>query len=134
MWSKVADRTPVAVAAKPNVLLGAVLGVALVLTGVVGFAISAGSNLATPPGHSGHGLGGLHCLLYAALGIGLLVGAALGRARQVNTILGAAYLVLGVVLLALLDSGPQLLTLHDADNVAHLAGAALLLGFGRTQQ
>lgn len=129
-----ADRTPVAVTAKPNALLGVVVGIAVVFTAIVGFAISAGSHLATSPGHSADGLGGLHCALYAAIGVGLLVGAACGRARAVNTLVGGSYLVVGVVLLALVDGGPQLLTLHEIDNVAHLAGAALLLGFGRTQQ
>lgn len=110
------------------------VGVLFVLTGIVGFAISAGSHLATAPGHTANGLGGLHCLLYAVIGAGLLIGAASGRARSVNTFVGAAYLVVGVALLALVDGGPQLLTLHEADNSAHLVGAALLLGFGRTEQ
>lgn len=120
------------VGATPNALIGAVVGVAFALTGIVAFAISAGSHFATSPGHGATGLGGLHCGLYVVVGLGLLAAAATGRARSVNTVVGATYLVAGVVLLALFDGEPQLLMLHEPDNVAHLAGAALLLGFGST--
>lgn len=128
------DRAPVGVRGTPNALLGACLGAGYLLAGVVAFAISTGSHIATSPGHSAAGLGGLHCALYVLVGLGLATAAACGRARSANTVVGAGYLAVGFVLMIAADGGLQLLALHETDNVVHLVSAALLLGFGRTQE
>ncbi|MGQ0847039.1 MAG: DUF4383 domain-containing protein [Sporichthyaceae bacterium] len=124
---------PAEIRENPNAVVGAAVGAGYLLAGVVASAITTGSYLATSPGHHADGLGGVHCAMYAVVGLLLLVGIARGRARLVNTLVGGAYVVLGLALLPVADA-PQLLALHEADNLVHLVSAALLFGFGRTQE
>ncbi len=130
------DRAPVAtrVQRSPNMVLAVALGGGFLVAGVIALAITLGGSMASTPGHHAGGYGGLHCCAYLAVGVLLLVGAAKGRAREVNTLVGLTYLVVGVILMAAFDEAPQLLTLHETHNVVHLVSAALLLGFGRTQE
>lgn len=134
VWTRVVDRAPVGVFRAPNAMLGAVLGAGYLLAGVVAFAIAAGSQMATSSGHHADGLGGLHCALYVLAGLGLLLGVAGGHARTANSAFGAGYLLVGVALLVGAEGAPQLLALHETENLVHLGSAALLLGFGRTQE
>lgn len=66
------------------------------------------------------------------VGAGLVTAAGRGVARRANTVLGAAYLLAGVPLLAT-GVCPAPFSLDRPDGMLHLASAALLLGFGRTQ-
>jgi hypothetical protein len=70
--------------------------------------------------------------VYLLVGAALLAGAGRGLARRVNMVLGAAYLLASAPLLV---SGvcPGLFSLNHPDGLLHLASAAVLLGFGRTQ-
>lgn len=116
----------------PNALVGAVVGVGYLLTGVVCTAVALGAGMAASPGHDGAGLGAAHCGAYLAVGAALLCAVVLGRARAANSLIGATYLGLGLLLLSV--DGPQLLALQHPDAVVHLGTAAVLLGFGRTQE
>lgn len=112
--------------------MGALVGVGYLLTGIVCAAVALGAGMATSPGHDGPGLGAAHCGAYLAVGAVLLCAVLLGRSRAANSLVGASYLGLGLLLLTV--DGPQLLALHHPDAVAHLVTAAVLLGFGRTQE
>lgn len=116
----------------PNALLGALVGVGYLLAGVVCTAVALGAGMAASPGHDGPGLGAAHCSAYLTVGAALLCAVVLGRARAANGLIGATYLGVGLLLLTV--DGPQLLALHQPDAVVHLGTAALLLGFGRTQE
>lgn len=115
----------------PNAALGVVLGAGYLLVGAVCSAVALGSDMASA-GH-GAGPGAAHCAAYLTVGALVLAGVGLDRARSTNTAVGAGFLILGVTLLAR-DAGAQLLALHHPDAVVHLVSAALLVGFGRTQE
>ncbi|MCU1592923.1 MAG: hypothetical protein JWO12_315 [Frankiales bacterium] len=73
----------------------------------------------------------LHNIAHLLIGAALLASSkALRSARSANTVVGAAYLLLGIVGLFILDSDANILALNGADNVLHLASAALLLAVG----
>lgn len=133
VWSSVVDRARVGVRVTPNAVAGVVVGAGYLLAGVVAIAVALGTGMATSPGHPAAGPGAVHCCAYLAVGAVLVLAAGLGHARAANTLVGAGYLVLGVTLL-LRDGGPQLLALNHPDAVVHLSSAAVLLGFGRTQE
>jgi len=119
--------------AGPNAAVALGVGLAYGLAGVVATAVTAGSVLATS-GETGHpAVAGARTIAYLTISLILLLAAPTGRARFANSLLGGAYLAVGVALALLTDGGPQLLTLNHPENVIHLCTAALLVGFGRTQ-
>jgi len=76
---------------------------------------------------------GARTVAYLTISLILLLAAPTGRAKFANSLLGGAYLPVGVTLALVTDGGLQLLTLNHPENVIHLSTAALLVGFGRTQ-
>lgn len=119
--------------AGPNAVLALVVGAGYLLVGAVCSAVALGAGLASSPGHHGPGPAAAHCAAFLTVGALLLAAAGSGRARSANTAVGATYLGLGLAL-SFSSAGPELLALDHADAVAHLCAAALLLGFGRTQE
>lgn len=121
-----------AVGRSPNRAVAYLVGVGYLLAGVVGGAVALGSGMA--PGGSGqaHGSDLVRLSLYLLLGVVLVVAAGRGWARAANTAVGVAYLVACVPLLATGACSPPL-QLNHPDGLIHLSTAALLLGFGRTQ-
>jgi hypothetical protein len=121
------------VRAGPNAVLGFVVGALYLLVGAACSAVALGAGLASSPGHDGPGPAGAHCAAFLIVGALLVAAVPSGRARTANTLVGATYLGLGLAL-SFRSTAPQLLALHHPDAVAHLCAAALLLGFGRTQE
>lgn len=121
-------------AARPrsaNRAVGYAVGGAYLAAGVAGGSVALGAALA-PGGDTRAGLGPGWVVVYLLVGLALMVSAARGFARRANTLVGAAYLLASVPLLAAgLCSDP--FTLNHPDGLLHLCSAALLLGFGRTQ-
>jgi hypothetical protein len=115
-----------------NEAVATALGLAYLLAGIVVGAISLGATMAVSDDPS-PGLSPVRTGSYLCLGIVLLVAAGHGRAKSANTVLGAAYLLAGVLLPLAGDPGSRLLTLSHPDAVLQLVTAAILLGFGRTQ-
>jgi hypothetical protein len=116
----------------PNEIVAVALGAVYLLAGVIAAAISLGATMAVSDG-PGAGLGTGRTLSYLCLGFVLLAAAAQGRAKSANSVLGAAYLLAGVLLPLVGQPGCRLLTLNHPDCAIQLCTAALLLGFGRTQ-
>jgi hypothetical protein len=109
-----------------------VLGSAYVLAGIVAGAISLGATMAVSDDPN-PGLSPVRTLSYLCLGAVLLVAAGRRRAKSANTVLGAAYLAAGVLLPTVGEPGARLLALSHPDAMLQLVTAAILLGFGRTQ-
>jgi hypothetical protein len=122
-----------AVRLAPNAAVAAVVGAGYALVGVVSVAITLGSVLATSGETDRSGPGAGRTAAYLTTGLVLLWAVVQGRARAANSVLGGAYLVAGVALALCTDGDPQLLALNHPDTVVHLGTAALLVGFGRTQ-
>lgn len=122
-------------AARPrsaNRAVAYLVGGAYLAAGVVGGAMALGAALAPGGGDPAAGLEPGWIAVYLLVGLVLLVAGARGFARQANTVVGAAYLLASAPLLAAgVCSG--LFTLSHPDGLLHLASAAVLLGFGRTQ-
>ncbi|MBA0127119.1 DUF4383 domain-containing protein [Haloechinothrix sp. YIM 98757] len=122
----------------PNRVLGALFGAVYVLVGLVGFAVTAGTGFAATEGS--HLLifevNPLHNLVH--VGVGALLGLAAWRgaryAAGVNGLVGGIYLLVGVLGLFITSSALNLLALNHADNVLHLASAAVLLGVSLTRR
>lgn len=116
-----------------NRLVGYILGAVYLLVGVLGLFVA---NTFADPDDPGRLLGifrinHLHNIVHLAVGALLVYGATRGTemARRVNTLVGAVYGVVGVIGLFLASPtvGANILSLNQADNVLHLASAALLL-------
>lgn len=122
----------------PNRLVGAVFGVIYLLVGLLGFAVTGFDNFAgtdTNEALLGFELNPLHNIAHLLIG-GLLLAAALkgvSPAKGSNTLVGGAYLLLGILGLFIVDSDLNLLSLNQADNILHLASAAVLLGVALSQ-
>jgi hypothetical protein len=117
----------------PNTAVALAVCVAYGLVGVVSTAVTMGSVLASS-GETGHpGVGGWRSTVYLTVSLILLCAVAGGRARAANSVLGGAYLAAGVGLAWFRAGAPQLLALNHPENVAYLCTAAVLIGFGRTQ-
>lgn len=122
----------------PNRLVGAVFGAVYLLVGLVGFAVTAGTGFAATDGS--HLLifevNPLHNLVH--VGVGVLLGLAAWRgakyAMGANGLVGGIYLLVGVAGLFITDSHVNLLALNHADNVLHLASAAVLLVVALTRK
>lgn len=111
----------------PNRLVGIVLGAVFVVVGILGFFAAPDGLLfsfflVNPLQNA------LHVLIGSALAIAAL--SSVAAARRVNSIVGTVLLVLGIVGLFLAGSSVNVLALNAADNVLHLAAAALLLAVG----
>jgi hypothetical protein len=117
-----------------NVLVGYVLGAVYLLVGLLGFAVTSGVGFAATDGGSllGFEVNPLHNVVHLAVGAALVLAARQGPAasRAVNTAVGGVYLLVGVLGLFILDSSANILALNGADNVLHVASAAVLLGVG----
>jgi hypothetical protein len=120
-------------AALPNFVLAIALGIAYLTVGLVALAVHTGAVIAASERSVGAGFGLPRCGAYLGVGAILLIGAANGRARLTNTVIGASYLSVGLILELFLAGGPRLLTLNHVENFVQLGTAALLIGFGRTQ-
>ena len=119
----------------PNRVLGAVVGAAYLLLGILGFTVTGGVGFFAPEGGLLLGLfevnvahNVLHILIGAAL---LIAGLSQARAaRTVNSATGAVLVVLGLVGLFLVGSSLNVLAVNVADNVLHFGSAAVLLAVG----
>ena len=98
-----------------NVLVGYVFGAVYLLVGLLGFEVNP-----------------LHNIVHLAVGAALVLAARQGVAasRAVNTAVGGVYLLVGVLGLFILGSSANILALNSADNVLHVASAAVLLAVG----
>ncbi|MDV6011386.1 DUF4383 domain-containing protein [Haloechinothrix sp. LS1_15] len=122
----------------PNRVVGVVLGAVYLLVGLVGFAVTAGTGFAAADGS--HLLvfevNPLHNLVH--IGVGVLLGLAAWRgakyAMGANGLVGGVYLLVGVAGLFITDSHLNILALNHADNVLHLASAAVLLVVALTRK
>ncbi len=117
----------------PNECVAVALGLTYLMVGVVTAAIWTGAQMAVSDDPQAMGFSPLRILSYLGLGAVLLAAAAHGSAKRANSILGAAYLLVGLVGITLGGEGARLLTLNHVDSVIQLCTAAVLLGFGRTQ-
>lgn len=124
-------RAAVATRRSPNAVVAVTVGLVYLSVGVVALAVRVGRAMATAGPASDVGL--LTLSVHLAFGWVLVLATAAGWAKLSNTVVGASYLLVGLALESLPDVGPGLLTLNDPENVVHLATAALLFGFGRTQ-
>lgn len=114
-----------------NRALAFAVGGAYLAAGVVGGAVALGAAMA-PGGDPSSGLGAGWVAVYLCVGAVLLAAGARGFARRVNTLVGAAYLLAAAPLLVT-GVCPGLFSLNHPDGLLHLSSAAVLLGFGRTQ-
>jgi hypothetical protein len=116
------------------VLVGYVRGAVYLLVGLLGFAVTSGVGFAATDGGSllGFEVNPLHNVVHLAVGAALVLAARQGVAasRAVNTAVGGVYLLVGVLGLFILGSSANILALNGADNVLHVASAAVLLGVG----
>lgn len=123
----------------PNRLLAAIFGAVYLLVGLLGFAYTGFSDFAgVDTGDEILGIfevNPLHNIVHLAIGALLLYSAMQGvsAAKGSNLLVGAVYLLVGIVGLFILDSDANILALNSADNVLHLATAALLLGVALSQ-
>ena len=141
MASSSASRDTGKLTDSPNRLLGAVFGVVYLLVGLLGFVYTgfqefAGNN--TNEKILGiFEVNPLHNIAHLLIGALLLFSAMKGvaAAKGSNVLVGAVYLVLGIIGLFIANNTSDLniLSLNGADNVLHLASAALLLGVGLSQ-
>jgi hypothetical protein len=116
----------------PNELVAVIVGSVYLVAGIVAGAITLGTTMAVSDDPA-PGISHVRTMSYLGLGLVLLLATGRGRAKSANTVLGAAYLIVGVVLPILGQPGCGLLTLNHPECAIQLSTAALLLGFGRTQ-
>lgn len=122
----------------PNRLLGAVFGVVYLLVGLIGFAVTGFDGFVDTDTNEKvifFEVNPLHNIAHLGIGALLLFSAmkSVAAAKGSNVLVGAVYLLLGIVGLFILDSEANILSLNRADNVLHIASAALLLGVGLSQ-
>lgn len=119
-----------------NRLLGTVFGAVYVLVGLLGFAVTSGVGFVATEGNNLilFEVNPLHNVVHLLVGALLLVGSrSVASARAINTTVGGVYLLVGLLGLFLVGSSANILALNGADNVLHLASAALLLVVGLSQ-
>jgi hypothetical protein len=107
------------------------VGGAYLAAGVGGGAVALGAAMA-PGGGPSSALGAGWVAVYLCVGAVLVAAGASGFARRANTALGAAYLLANAPLLVT-GVCPGLFSLNHPVGLLHLSSAAVLLGFGRTQ-
>ncbi len=117
-----------------NQQFGYAFGAIYVLVGLLGFAVTGGTEFA---GTEGNNLiifevNPLANIVHILVGALLLGGAARGAvaSKQVNILVGAVYLVLGLVGFFIYGTAANILALNTADHFLHLATAALALFVG----
>ncbi|MGH4013112.1 MAG: DUF4383 domain-containing protein [Pseudonocardiaceae bacterium] len=118
-----------------NKSVGVGFGAVYVLVGLLGFTVTGTSGLASTDGGLLLGIfevNPLHNIVHLLVGALLIAGglAVPKIAKMVNTLVGGVYLLVGVIGLFLLGSTANILSLNPADNVLHLASAALLVAVG----
>lgn len=116
-------------------MVGYAFGAIYLLVGLIGFAVTGGVDFVARDGEPLLGLfevNPLHNIVHLLVGAALLWGAMKGTnaARAINTTVGATYLLVGILGLFMTDSEANILALNGADNVLHLASAAVLLTAG----
>ncbi|MFO7690557.1 MAG: DUF4383 domain-containing protein [Cryobacterium sp.] len=119
----------------PNRIIGAVFGVAYLLVGALGFAVTGGVGFIATEGGLLLGIfevNPLHNVTHLLIGAALLVASlsSAPAAKATNTTVGAVYLILGVVGFFIVGSALNILALNTADHFLHLASAVALLGAG----
>lgn len=116
-------------------MVGYAFGAIYLLVGLIGFAVTSGVAFTAQEGEQLLGIfeiNPLHNIVHLLVGAALLWGAMRGvnTARAINTTVGATYLLVGIVGLFITDSEANILAINGADNVLHLASAAVLLTAG----
>ena len=111
-------------------------GAVYLLVGILGFAVTAGVDLAARDGELLLGVfevNPLHNIVHLAIGAVLLAAGFAGTAaaRAACTVVGIGYLVVGIVGMFMAgEQSANILAVNGADNALHLASAAVLLGTG----
>lgn len=118
-----------------NVLVGGAFGVVYLLIGLLGFAVSGGTDFFGREGGKVFGLfmvNPAHNIVHLLIGVLLVAAATRGEAQasRANTLVGGIYLLLGVVGLFILDNDVNIVALNGWDNVLHFGSAAVLLAAG----
>jgi hypothetical protein len=119
-----------------NSLVAAATGTALVLVGLLGFAVARGHGVA---GHVGGRLGlfelnTLHNMVHVGLGAALVASAIVGldAARRANVGVGGALVALGVLGVFIAGDNPvNVIALNGPDNALHLLFGAGLVAVAR---
>ncbi len=116
-----------------NRLVAGIFGATFILAGLAGFMERGrGEQFIGQNGHLLFGLSvnGLHNIAHLLLGAVLLMAAMKGEtaARAANLVEGLAYAVLALVGFFIIGSALNLIALNQADNLFHLAVAAVLAG------
>lgn len=113
-------------------VIGLLFGLTYLAVGLIGFAVTGGLDFAATEGDKLLGLfeiNPLHNVVHLLIGAALLW-ASMRRdtARAINATVGATYLLVGIVGLFITDNRDvNILAINHADNVLHLASAAVLL-------
>ena len=115
-----------------NRLTAVIVGAVYLVSGVVGFFVSAGAGVFAAAGRL---LLGVFSINPAGAAVDILIGAALmiaglstvAASKIVNNVIGAVFLVLGIAGLFVIGTGLNLLALNGADNVVHFASSVILL-------
>ncbi|MGH9023762.1 MAG: DUF4383 domain-containing protein [Acidimicrobiia bacterium] len=117
-----------------NQQFGYLFGAVYALVGIVGFVVTADVGFVATEGNNLiiFGLNPLHNVIHVAVGALFIAGARMGErtSRQVNLLVGGVYLLVGVVGFALVGTSANIIALNQADNLLHLATAAVALGVG----
>lgn len=104
-----------------------VFGIVYIAVGLLGFAFLGGEKKIFDL----FGIDVLHNVAHLGIGAALLFGSSSPRpARIVNLVVGGVYLLLAILGFAGILEYGDILNINDADNVLHIATAALALYFG----
>lgn len=110
-------------------LFGRVFGAVYVAVGLAGFALTGIDGFAATEGPRLllFEINPLHNVVHLLVGAALLAAPAAGEkaARSVTGLVGAVYAVVGVVGFFVMDTSVDVLALNMADNLLHLATAAV---------
>jgi len=118
-----------------NRLTAVIVGALYLVSGVVGFFVSAGTGVFAAAGRL---LLAVFSINPAGAAVDILIGAALmiaglstvAASKIVNAVIGAVFLALGIAGLFVIGTGLNLLALNGADNVVHFASSVILLAVG----
>jgi hypothetical protein len=114
-------------------VVGLLFGLTYLAVGLVGFAVTNGLDFASTEGDKLLGLfelNPLHNVVHLLIGAALVWGSRRrDTARAINATVGATYLLVGIAGLFITgNDDANILAINHADNVLHLASAAVLLG------
>jgi hypothetical protein len=114
-----------------NQRFGYVFGAVYVLVGLLGFAVTGGTELAASRGEEliVFEVNPLHNLVHLGVGALLVGGAAAGvrASRALNGLVGVTYLLVGIVGLFMVGEAWNFLALNQPDNLLHFATAAVAI-------